>query len=1012
MLGLGIARDFPSAEAQHGGWRVGSIDTESELCSLRAALETTQRSLVQLEGKLATRVEQYCRRQIEDALANAGSTQELKQGVSRLQSECRHLGLELGRLPSARDIDSKLEQHRTAVDGRLGERVDALEHNLSRQHQQLVERLEGNGGETWRVCLQRMSALEERAVLQTDVARIVERSVAEVRRAGPELLGIASAPAAEVRSAMRRLEAKVAGCEARLCGLSEESSSEGRVWRASVAAKVEALERAGYDTNNRLVGCEAGRAATEERTRQLGDSLEDIQGQVKLAEAAVARVAEAEKEVMQLLEATVQEKFDLLDSRTRQSSQTLRRDLEAAQSRLQERLEAAATERRRLAGDQASVTDGLASLRAEVAQLAARSKGMLEQVRDPIEKDLERKLTELRHGITVKLAGTSGSLEAQVDRIATAVSGYDRRIALSEQQLADVAEGVARLGAAGRSQGPSSAQQFEQQRAPAYSVHQFEQSQAPAYGAPQSEQQQAPAHGAHRFEQQEVPAHGDHQFEQQHVPAYSAPQFEQREVPAYGAPQFEQQEVPAYGAHQFEQQQGAAYSAFPAAETDPVAPGPPSLESEHLESISGRLEHLPEQSMAAEAPVQYADARAQEDLGAPPQPSLGNISSVMAESLQYVEQPAHRPVQAQAQARSPASPQESYQAVQAGAATSAAVGIAPREAGREEFSPTSQLAAGVPEGLPESSWDDDDDIFPGLELSPPRGPVQPEPVEPGPAGQALMAAEAAETAEALGEAAASSWLEPERRPEMELEATIAAEALSHAGAAAATPQQEEVGRGPHIEEHDQLLLPDSWDASGSEVHQHDEETAIAAAPGHAQALPVVEPAEAAPSSGASEQRAASHDAPDSWDASGSEVAASAAAPQPEQQSRFSSLGVQPQAQGHAQQAVEAVDEAEATFDDADLAMEVSASWDASGGSRAFDHVPDVRQQEAPPAALNRAPAALQTIQPAPAPVPVAAAAPPESARARGGRNESARTIMSDLGLDSSDEVPSDNDWDD
>ena len=36
---------------------------------------------------------------------------------------------------------------------------------------------------------------------------------------------------------MRRLEAKVAGLEARILGLAEDSTAEGRVWRASLCAK-------------------------------------------------------------------------------------------------------------------------------------------------------------------------------------------------------------------------------------------------------------------------------------------------------------------------------------------------------------------------------------------------------------------------------------------------------------------------------------------------------------------------------------------------------------------------------------------------------------------------------------------------------------------------------------------------------------------------------------------------------------------------------------------------------
>ncbi|OLQ03338.1 hypothetical protein AK812_SmicGene13686 [Symbiodinium microadriaticum] len=69
-----------------------------------------------------------------------------------------------------------------------------------------------------------------------DIVRIVDRTLAEAVT-GPAAIG-------EIRKEMRRGEAKVAGLEARLLGLAEDSSSEGRIWRASMASKVDSLESA------------------------------------------------------------------------------------------------------------------------------------------------------------------------------------------------------------------------------------------------------------------------------------------------------------------------------------------------------------------------------------------------------------------------------------------------------------------------------------------------------------------------------------------------------------------------------------------------------------------------------------------------------------------------------------------------------------------------------------------------------------------------------------------------
>ncbi|CAE7770110.1 unnamed protein product, partial [Symbiodinium sp. CCMP2456] len=82
-------------------------------------------------------------------------------------------------VPHARDVSSFLEKHQETFESRVGERIAVLEDTLTRQIQGSLERLDRHGSETWRSCLQRMASLEEKVVLQSDIVRIVDRTLAE-----------------------------------------------------------------------------------------------------------------------------------------------------------------------------------------------------------------------------------------------------------------------------------------------------------------------------------------------------------------------------------------------------------------------------------------------------------------------------------------------------------------------------------------------------------------------------------------------------------------------------------------------------------------------------------------------------------------------------------------------------------------------------------------------------------------------------------------------------------------
>ena len=86
-------------------------------------------------------------------------------------------------------MQTALERHQESVEERLGERIGALEQSLRHQQQAALERMEGRGTESWRGCLQRMAQLEEKVLLQSDVSRLVDRVLGEVRKAGPQVFG-------------------------------------------------------------------------------------------------------------------------------------------------------------------------------------------------------------------------------------------------------------------------------------------------------------------------------------------------------------------------------------------------------------------------------------------------------------------------------------------------------------------------------------------------------------------------------------------------------------------------------------------------------------------------------------------------------------------------------------------------------------------------------------------------------------------------------------------------------
>eukprot|EP00913_Durusdinium_trenchii_P022309 g20962.t1 len=97
-------------------WRAPLTDVESELCTLRTAVESSQRGLSQLEARIASKLEATCRRQVEDTLSSLGSVTEFRQTITKLQSDQRRFTTELSRLPNVRDVESALERHQKLLE--------------------------------------------------------------------------------------------------------------------------------------------------------------------------------------------------------------------------------------------------------------------------------------------------------------------------------------------------------------------------------------------------------------------------------------------------------------------------------------------------------------------------------------------------------------------------------------------------------------------------------------------------------------------------------------------------------------------------------------------------------------------------------------------------------------------------------------------------------------------------------------------------------------------------------
>jgi len=470
MLGLGAALSGPyssslgSQNALHGGgWTLPGRDFEAELTSLKTSIDTTHRSLTQLENKLGGRLEHICRRHVEDALTGSGHLQEVKQGLSRLQHECRHLGLEAGRLPSAQDVDEALERHRHAVEERTAERINNLERTVTQQHQLAVERLEGRGGETWRVCLQRMSALEERVVMQSDTPRLIEHALNEVRRAGPDLFGAAgTSPSAEVsmlKSAIRKLEVKLAGCEARVLGLSEDTTAEGRVWRASVGAKIETADRLQQDMSGRLSGCEAGLKAVEENTRLALESAQAaaLEAQ-KRAESAEALTLDAKSDALRHAEVVLQNALAGLESRTQERTDAQRREVSTLQKHLQELAFDMVTVKQESAEagkDRILAREQLSFFGTEMEALDARVNAVATTAKETCVHELERGVSALKQEIKLLLAKSFEPLKASLEQLSVKVSSADARMNSTTGRIDGLEERLTRLDA--RVQAPGKA---------------------------------------------------------------------------------------------------------------------------------------------------------------------------------------------------------------------------------------------------------------------------------------------------------------------------------------------------------------------------------------------------------------------------------------------------------------------------------------------------------------------------------------------------------------------------
>jgi hypothetical protein len=442
MLGLGsnpyggLGSLGPHSAVQSGGWQTSTLDFETELTNLKTSIDTTQRALSQLEHKFGGRLEHMCRRQIDDTLASCGPLQEMKKELTRLQHECRHCSLEAGRKPTAREVDEALERHKGALEERLTERLDTLERNVSQQHQNALERLEGRGGETWRVCLQRMASLEEKVVLQSDTKRLIEHALNEVKRAGPEeLFGPAgTVPIADLRTLKtlyRRLETKVAGCEARVLGLAEDNNAG---WRAIMGAKLETLERSFQDLSGHLAGCvtEADIKASEGNLRA---SLDLVQ---TLASDAHKRSEDAHLHASDAKDGALKHEQAL-------------KSLAGLEQRAQDRMD---THRREVSNLKTHLQDlAISSFNTRFDELSGKITTVEANTQDAAEQQLQSAIVSMRQETKATLAQSTEQLQSDLNQLVGKIGNSQGRLVDCDERILALSEKVAKMEARVRAPG-------------------------------------------------------------------------------------------------------------------------------------------------------------------------------------------------------------------------------------------------------------------------------------------------------------------------------------------------------------------------------------------------------------------------------------------------------------------------------------------------------------------------------------------------------------------------------
>eukprot|EP00913_Durusdinium_trenchii_P022310 g20963.t1 len=246
-----------------------------------------------------------------------------------------------------------------------------------------------------------MAALEEKVVLQSDVSRIVDRVLGEVRKAGPQVFGQAVAgPAAigEVRKEMRRLESKVAGLEARILGIAEDSTAEGRVWRASLCAK--AAGPVARSADPRESREEATRAELQEHFQQSCEAAElAAQRAQRLASEAADRAREVASEVMASMEEP--------STRPTEFEPRLESDLKRGKERSTQAEQ-----------EMSQLSNRLATMRVDVATQKERGQAQEEKLleREAAHLDAARQLQQLRRDLEAQGEIMRATLEALIWR--------------------------------------------------------------------------------------------------------------------------------------------------------------------------------------------------------------------------------------------------------------------------------------------------------------------------------------------------------------------------------------------------------------------------------------------------------------------------------------------------------------------------------------------------------------------------------------------------------------------